>query len=59
MSAENRQAIIAHRMGQWLQLAVGAIERYDRARGLKNYLRLIRHHPDIATKFGFEPGRAK
>jgi hypothetical protein len=53
---ENYEALIAYRMKQWLQLAIGAVDKYDRSRAIPEHLAsLPAARPFVADSSGRAP----
>jgi hypothetical protein len=50
--AENYELFVRFRAYQWSEIAAGAIDKYQRAWGRKNYRRLVRNHPEIFAPQG-------
>lgn len=45
--AENYEAFIRFKAHEWHEIETGAIDKWQRAWGRRNRLRLMRRHPEI------------
>lgn len=50
--SENRRDYLTAKMLGWREVANCGIDKYERARGLRNVRRLAAAHPDIAVDCG-------
>lgn len=49
---ERYTAFIARKMSSWKELALYGLDKYERARGRRNFRRLLLAHPGIAADCG-------
>jgi len=51
---ENYRAYLSAKILGWKEVADYGVDKYERARGRRNFWRLVRAHPEIAADCGVE-----